>query len=173
MSYYFFLLIIPLALVIALFTRSKDWAKCSSSTFKKAEAVLGNRFFAKFWVWWLMLTAVYVGLCFLGGLDNPGTGTMLGYLTGFVGMFVPFGMLSILFLPSNPLTLFIFLILIFLSIFNGVIICRFGLSAKQEILLNLAVLFVLTLLADISIYGEWNSLKILSEGGVRGVTFHF
>ena len=49
--------------------------------------------FSSFWFWWIMLTFIYILLSSFGGLDMGG---LIGHITGFFGLFVPFGFLSLL-----------------------------------------------------------------------------
>ena len=88
--------------------------------------------------------------------------------TAFVGMFVPFAFWNIIFTfgVHSPIGLGIFsLVLLIVALFT---IDKLGsywdIKGYTKILLNLIVLFILTVITDFSIWGHWNSLNIFLTG---------
>src|SRR3989344_8820665 len=113
------------------------------------------------WFWWFITTACYISLNLLG---FPGeTPTLLGYFAGFLGLFVPFGMLSlVLFLfPSGWISLILFIVLI---IFADKKLKQFNLNFLQKVLLNIFVLLVITTIVDFVRGTPFMSWAILFQG---------
>jgi hypothetical protein len=97
------------------------------------------------WFWWVLTTIIYL----IFNLSHyPGnTPSLLGHIAGFVGLFVPYGMLSsILFLsPFSWISAVVFLFLMFRA--------EKELNAKnynlsKRILINLLILLLLTIAVD-------------------------
>ncbi len=107
-----------------------------------------NKFaiFRSVWFWWLLTTAVYV---ILGLSRFPGnTPSPLGYIAGFLGLFVPYGLMSLI-LFFSPLAWFSLVVFIILMIFADRKLNRGNFSLGKRILLNLLILLVLTTLVDL------------------------
>ena len=96
--------------------------------------------------WWLSLTILYVGLGLLFNVptsDSHGAG-IIGYVIGFIGLFVPYGMASI----TYPLSWISIPFVIFAIISVERELRKSTLSPLTKILVNLIVLLVLTAVAD-------------------------
>ncbi len=98
------------------------------------------------WFCWLLTTLIYVVLAFLG-YPKTEIATPLGYVAGFVGLFVPYGLASLI-LFANPFTwisLLVFLILMFCADRE---LKRKSYSLVTAILINLLLLLIITIIID-------------------------
>lgn len=90
-----------------------------------------------------------------------GSGSSSYTFTAFIGLFVPFGPFNLMFSIWKGFFAITFPVFILTMIF----IERYKKSSEsgilKSILLNLATLFILTLVVDIIIWGQWNSWFIL------------
>ncbi len=129
-------------------------------------------FWAKFWFSWLVLTAIYLSL-FTYLFTTKTSESLAQILTktlDFLGLFVPFKadafglMMSDFFellsghLPSTKQSLFEILsvaILIFFLYKIDSFIKKYFFSSAIKLLINLSILFVLTILIDLAIWGYW------------------
>jgi hypothetical protein len=121
--------------------------------------------YESFWFSWLAFTAIYLSLVFAGGLADPQQGSILGYITGFFGLFSPIGVFSFLFsvvTKGMPLCI-VAVFLLGVDAFAA----RFAFGPKKKIFFNVGVLMFLTLLVDLAIYGSWLSLAIFLGGGMK------
>lgn len=112
------------------------------------------------WFWWLGLTTIYTGLVLNEFLD----GGILGHITGFTGLFVPVGPLSLLspyLVITAPLTLFGILVGEHLSYKQGI-----NKSASKQVVFNLVYLLFLTLIVDLVQTHTWMSLLIFWYGEI-------
>lgn len=102
--------------------------------------------FRSIWFWWFLTTSVYVGL---GRLGYPGiTPTFLGYIAGFLGLFVPYGLISLLLFFISLLAWVSLIIFIILMIFTDQRLNKQNFNLGKRILLNLLTLLALTTLVD-------------------------
>ena len=111
-----------------------------------------------FIVWWLGLTLLYLALQYVSGFSP---------LTSFVGLFVPFGIFNVMVavsaLQQMHVGAILSITLFFLALFGADWSTKkLGISSPMlKIGFNLVLLLALTFIVDYSIYGEWNSWKIL------------
>jgi len=117
------------------------------------------------WFWWIFTTVLYLFVIFLGNLaNNIGFFSFWDHTVGFIGLFVPYGMISaILFLSSllSWLSLILFLIAMILV---EKFLNKKNYNLKKRILINLLVLLILTFIVD-AIRGTYlESWKIFLEG---------
>lgn len=100
--------------------------------------------FNSIWWSWVIVTTLYIFFVFLFSA-NFTTNPLEGYITGFIGLFAPFGFLSVFLLFSNPLPLLFFIIAM---IFIDSKLNKLNYSLRKRILINLFVLLILTTLID-------------------------
>lgn len=127
-------------------------------------------FYTKLWFWWVLLTAIYLGLFFSGSLGSD-TSTSLGYITGFIGLFVPIGLFtsagiySEIFERTNPsIWTAIAVIVFFASFYFDSVISKYFHNRFIKILTCLFILLLVTLIINLAIFGTWASMRILEEG---------
>lgn len=125
-------------------------------------AILGS-----IWFWWICTTFLYLALNFFGypdlGYPKEQVATPIAYIAGFVGLFVPYGLMSLplFFNPLGWVSLMVFLISMFL-VDRGFNKQNFGLS--KRIILNLLVLLVLTAVVDLIRLTPFQSWMIFFKG---------
>ena len=119
--------------------------------------------FRSIWFWWLLTTSVYV---FFGLLSIPGsTPTLLGHIVGFLGLFVPYGLVSLaLFMFIGPLSLFSLIVFVVIMVFADRRLNKENFSFGKRILLNLLILLALTTLVDLIRYTPFVSWIIFFQG---------
>ncbi len=118
--------------------------------------------FKSIWIWWGFTTFVYLLLSKSGYLVSlPST---MGYVTGFIGLFVPYGFLSLItFLsPFGWISLIIFLALM---IYIERKLNKQNFSLTKRIFLNLLALLVLTTIVDFIRLTPFASWFIFFHGG--------
>jgi phosphoglycerol transferase MdoB-like AlkP superfamily enzyme len=125
--------------------------------------------YAQFWFSWLVFTAVYVIWLLLGSSGLP---IKVGML---IGMFVPFGFWNaIQLIGSNPSAYIGPILLILLLLFTDKLSFKLGIeSVWLKIVLNLVILFLLTALVDVLIWGHWISLESLVKGSDTSPVVNF
>lgn len=127
-----------------------------------------NPIWSRLWFLWAILTALYL-LLYLG-LDSYSR--PIEKAVQILGLFVPFGLWngsaflislsrgishrSLLIVPAGIFSLFV----IFLG--NKILNHYFQLHPAVKLILNLAVLLLLTILVDYSIWGTWASLGLVT-----------
>jgi len=117
----------------------------------------------KFWMslpfWWILLTAIYVTLTFLGGR----------YVAGPLGLFIPIGIWNLFFsfeTASGAHPWIITFPLVLVTIFGGEWLLRkWSSPSVVKFILILGILFILTIAVDFAIWGNWQSLEFLRAGG--------
>jgi len=116
------------------------------------------------WVWWGITTAVY--LLFNYAHYPNAHASILGYVAGFVGLFVPYGALSflLLFTPQGMFSVVVFIIAMF--VLQGYL-NKQNYSLEKSILMNLLTLFILTTIVDIIRGTAFQSWIIFLNGSVR------
>lgn len=102
------------------------------------------------WLWWFYTTALYIWLGSLLGLpESSFSGSILsGYFFGFVGLFVPYGFLSVLLLAS-PFGIISLVFFIMAMIFSQKRLDEKNYNFIKRMLLNLFALFIITFLVDV------------------------
>ena len=127
---------------------------------------MGNKILRSLWFWWILTTAIYILLYILLKIAGypEGVATPLGHVAGFIGLFVPYGLLSafLLFSPASLISVIVFLILMTWADrkFN-----RQNSGLGKRILLNLITLLVLTTLVDTVRLTFFQSWIIFFKGG--------
>jgi len=125
---------------------------------------------------WLHLTIIYILLNYATGLIVRISGFLgLGilYITRFVGLFVPIGPLSFISSLSNPnpnslikMPALIIFPLVLVTIFGGeYLLKKLKLPPLVRFLINIFILFMLTIAVDFIIWQHWLSWGILMMGG--------
>jgi hypothetical protein len=110
---------------------------------------------------WILTTGLYLLIYWsFGGLNI--SSYPLFYFIRFLGLFVPFGFFSVLGVLEKPLVWVIF--------FGGIILSDFiseqlKLTTPKRILVGLFFLFIITMCADLIIWGNWCSLKMFLGKG--------
>lgn len=118
--------------------------------------------FSRLWVTWLTLTILYTLFNFAGFLKE-GHSSTLGYVTGFVGLFVPLGPISSFLILSLPLVIPIIMI----GLFFGEKWARpWRLSFWKSISYNLIVLLLITIAADFARLTPFASFWIFFRGAL-------
>lgn len=117
--------------------------------------IKSNRFFNLIF-FWLSITFIYVILILLS----------LNQVAALLGLFVPLGFYSIFILLASPLMWVISLIFVLLVIFgSNYFLNKRDINLLLKVIIMLLILFILTILVDIIIYGSWESLNLLKNGG--------
>lgn len=135
---------------------------------KKTESNTVINFFGSIWFLWIFTTVIYI-------LLEPQSVEMLnpnlaGYITGFVGLFVPYGPLSLyvaMFLPVLTIVSLVFFVIAMLLIDKKLKKRNFPLYKK--ILLNLFALFIITMIVDIIRGTLFGSIIVFLNGGTLGL----
>ena len=110
-----------------------------------------NRPPTSLWAWWFITTVLYsVMSIFHAPVWGPyPPGDFIGHLEGFVGLFVPYGPLSILAFTFSPLywvSLVFFLCAMF---YSEKMLKKTVLTPWKKILMNIYALLVITTIVDI------------------------
>lgn len=122
-----------------------------------------KKWYTNIWWLWFILTSVYLCGSFAGELSHDGD--LFGHILGLIGLFVPFGVFTGLFLFSG------FGFLIVLIIF-GVFALEYHFSQKshfqdwQKALLALITLLIITMSIDFLIFQSWQSWQIFIDGKI-------
>lgn len=116
--------------------------------------------FSSFWFWFLILTLIYLVLSMVA---LNGQVTPLSHIAGFVGLFVPFGFMS-LFLLITPLGL-VSVILFFVSgYFFSKWLDQQNYSLGKKVIIIFIALLALTTLVDIVRQTPFASWQIFIDG---------
>jgi hypothetical protein len=154
---------------------SNGWAqKDIEEAFKipiSNNAVSKNKWtiFRSIWFWWFVTTAIYVALsiAFPSGATVP---TFIGYTKGAVGLFVPYGILSIILFVLPGITMLLSIISVIFFIFTMYWINKKlnkkNYSLLEAILINLLVLLIITTLVDFIRLTPLASWRIFLHGGL-------
>ncbi len=102
--------------------------------------------FRSLWVWWLFTSLLYLVFNALHWIKE-GDGTPLGHLGGFIGLFVPYGWVSLIvsIMPMGLVSIVVFFILMFII---DIAFSQWNLTLGRRILYNLIALLLLTILVD-------------------------
>lgn len=113
-------------------------------------------------MWWLVLTAVYIGVQFAG----------LAPLV-IIGLFVPIGILNSIVMLGAPVLgiLSVLLLLITLYFADSWAVKLNIRSSGLKILFNLGLLLLVTLVIDLILFQTWQSLALVT--GVGGADLGF
>ena len=89
------------------------------------------------------------------------------YIVGIIGLFVPLGPFSLIFLFGGAFLLWLgsLSLIIFVIWFFSKIIKKWNINPIVNVLLIFVILFLLTIVVDYIFYGEWKSLEIFQHGG--------
>jgi hypothetical protein len=139
-----------------------------------------EKWYMRIWVWWAVLTAVYLAMFFSAKLFSYGSLLISAWntLTFFIGLFVPFGWFNTLgalwtstelgspTLPTAVITAPLLLTVIFLG---DRVSREIGVTTLWwKIVFNLIVLITLTFIVDFTIYQKWPSVGLfLQEMGIE------
>jgi len=104
-----------------------------------------HKIFRSLWFMWLVTTGLYIILTLVGGLSE--TPSPIGHITGFVGLFVPYGLLSLILLMS-PYTWASLVVFILFMVFVEKYLNTLNISFEKRLLLNLLALLILTFAVD-------------------------
>ena len=124
------------------------------------------------WFWWVFTTLIYISLTPL--LSNQATAptTPLNYIVGFIGLFVPYGLLSLMLFLTIPLfagaSLVVFLVL--MTIINRKL-NKWDLSVGKKILVIFLSLLVLTTIVDLIRFTPFYSWILFLNGMDMGAIF--
>jgi len=118
------------------------------------------------WFWWILTTIIYILLYLISSVGFGPTGDVAGMIGGFVGLFVPFGILSLItfFNPLGWLSMAIFIVLM---VFIDRNLNKLDLSLGFRILINLLFLLVLTTIVDFVRCSPFASWEIFFSGGAK------
>ncbi|PIP86908.1 hypothetical protein COW81_03100 [Candidatus Campbellbacteria bacterium CG22_combo_CG10-13_8_21_14_all_36_13] len=123
-----------------------------------------HKVFESIWFWWFLFTLIYTILNFSGSLGLPLP--LGGYVMGFFGLFVPFGLWSSFLLVAlhvpSIVALFVF---IGLMIFANKKLKTKEIVLWKRILINLLILLLITTLVDFMRGTFFESWKIMFSGG--------
>jgi hypothetical protein len=119
--------------------------------------------FRSLWIWWGITTVCYLLMTISGGIQ---LGSVSGYLLGFIGLFVPYGLYSLLAF-INPLAWVSVVFFVFAMIYASRKLNEANDSLGMRILKNLLVLLVITFLVDIIRFTPFASWQIFFDGGVK------
>lgn len=123
-------------------------------------------FLKSIWFWWIILTIIYIPL-YLNYLDKSHVETIGGHVAGLVGLFVPFGLLGLIWaLVTLPLSLISIIIF-----FGGAYLFQKWFSKKNvnlffSIVIIFIALFVLTFLTDFARGTGMESWNIFINGKI-------
>jgi hypothetical protein len=125
-----------------------------------------NTIFRSLWFWWFLLTAIYLLFNAAGYPTGGDHDILLGYVAGAVGLFVPFGFLSLLLLmsPTTWLSIPVFLISMW---YGEKKLKEKNYSYGKKVLMNLLVLLMITILVDFARMTPWASWSIFLGGGLN------
>lgn len=125
-----------------------------------------NKVFQSIWFCWALLTAVYLILNIMGYPNNASVGEPMGYIAGAIGLFVPFGILSILYLlePETWLSVPVFA---FLMLYAEKKLKEKNYGFIKNLLINLLVLLIITIIVDFARMTPFESWRIFIDGGTN------
>ena len=124
-----------------------------------------KKFFTSIWGIWISLTIIYV--LGAGFLEDFFGANFANSIFLFIGLFVPFGIWNALGLASIK-TFWVLPLVLVIMFTASKKVKNINLNTTQKILINLVVLFLLTILVDLAIWHKWCSWIILL-GGSCGV----
>ena len=105
--------------------------------------------FRSIWFWWFLTTSIYIAFGvsgFPGYLPTP-----LGNIAGFLGLFVPYGYLSLFlfFIDLSGASFVSLVVFVILMFFTDRRLNKENFNFGKRILLNLLILLILTTLVDL------------------------
>lgn len=143
--------------IILDFKDKKNLQNSTNKPFNAAEAL-------KLWKFWVIITAVYL---FLQAPLQLLKYSFIRYIAYFIGLFVPIGFASGIALILNPFVVMIEVTLTLLTLIYGEkLAIKWGLNHLQKFLFNILILFLLTLVIDLIVWGGWKSMTLLIKGYV-------
>lgn len=120
--------------------------------------------FRSLWFWWFLTTAIYLIFNTQGYPPQEGASSMLGYVAGFVGLFVPFGFMSLILFFVNALTWVGLAAFIGLMLSAEKILMGRNLGLGEKIFFNLLALLIITIIVDLIRGTAFQSFIIFSKG---------
>ncbi len=103
-------------------------------------------FYKSIWFWWFLTTFVYV---VLNLFEFPGSNaTFFGYVAGFIGLFVPYGLTSLILFISIRSWISLIVFVVLMKSFDKKLE-KGNYSIGKRITLNLLALLVLTTIVDL------------------------
>lgn len=125
------------------------------------------------WFLWIVLTAIYLLIYLLSGVEGP----LVEKIVFTVGLFVPIGFWNGGAIVSSIYTLYFLPILVLILFFLGMFILekvskKYGITGVAKFIFNMVFLFAFTILFDLAIWRCWASLEILvgSSGCFSGIS---
>lgn len=114
------------------------------------------------WFWWLATTGLYI-VAYLLFVSGNEIDLVLTKMTYAIGMFVPIGLLSILYASMTIYPFVIYAFIIGLILVSDRLLAKLRVPANSlKILVNLGALLLITLATDLIVYfGQWQSLDLL------------
>ena len=111
------------------------------------------------WTWWVVITAIYLLIPLLFGPLS----SLASLIIRTIGLFVPIAQLSLMgiFISGMPFAFLSVPVLFLLLFVCNKALNRFNLTGIKRIILNLILLFVLTIISDLIIYHTWQSINFL------------
>lgn len=123
-----------------------------------------NTKFRSLWFWWFLLTAIYLLFNAIGYPAGDGNIVPLGYIAGAVGLFVPFGFMS-LFLLMSPVTWLSIPVFLISMWYGEKQLKEKNYSYGKKVLMNLLLLLIITILVDFARMTPFASWLIFLGGG--------
>lgn len=125
-----------------------------------------NKIFQSIWFYWVVLTVIYLTFNIMGYPNNASVGQPMGHVAGAIGLFVPFGLLSLFYLlePEAWLSIPVF--------FGSMFYVDKKLKEKnygfiKSLLISLLVLLIITTLVDFARMTPFASWHIFIKGGTK------
>lgn len=118
--------------------------------------------FRSIWFWWLITTSLYIILVTQGhALTNTqGNATLLDYIAGFIGLFVPYGVNSLILFFFSPLSwISLLFFIVAMSRVEKYLNTRQA-SFSRKIIYNFLALMLLTVIVDIIRHTPFESWRI-------------
>ena len=124
------------------------------------------KFLESIFVLWFVLTLFYILVTyFLTKFDVSVIGNPVGYFFGFIGLFVPYGLLSLptfILVPGSWYSLIAFTLILLVA---DHLTKRSPVDLWKRMLLNLAILFFVTMVVDYMRGTPFASWEIFVSGG--------
>lgn len=121
------------------------------------------------WFWWLLLTVLYSALSIIfhvPAIDHyPHGAGFIGYVIGFIGLFVPYGPLSIFYFLVSPLSWVSFAFFLYAMFYAEKKLGKAGLTPWKRILMNIFALLLITTMVDIIRPTPFESWQIFLNAG--------
>ncbi|MDO8593814.1 MAG: hypothetical protein Q7R59_02875 [bacterium] len=116
------------------------------------------------WFWWIFTTLIYLAIPGYKEETAITLGHIVGYISGLVGLFVPYGYLSLV-LFIFPLTWVSLVVFLVLMVLIDLKLNKQNFSLSKRILINLLALLILTTMVDLIRGTAFESWWIFFNGG--------